>query len=207
MNANTNAVDVPQLNDHLSVRRCPHCAIYRPNLHIQFGEFTTTKDDRTNQRNWRIYSCKKCGGVITAWAYAHDRIVRDVYPGSESLDENIPSRVSGYLQQAVDSVHSPDGCIMLCASAIDEMLKARGFKVGKLYPRIKEAKEAGVLTEDMSQWAHDVRLDANDQRHSDENVTPATQQDAERCLEFTKTLADLLFVLPARVKRGLSKVQ
>jgi hypothetical protein len=51
-------------------------------------------------------------------------------------------------------------------------------------------------------WAHDVRLDANDQRHADLAAIPPTFEDAKRCLEFAKALADILFVLPARVTRG-----
>jgi Domain of unknown function (DUF4145) len=83
------------------------------------------------------------------------------------------------------------------------MLKARGYKDGTLFNRIKKAEDEGVLTKDMAQWAHDVRLDANDERHADEDASLLTIDDANRCLEFADALADLLFVLPARVKRGL----
>jgi hypothetical protein len=82
---------------------------------------------------------------------------------------------------------------------------ARGFKSGSLYSRIVKAEEDGVLTKDMSAWAHDIRFDANDERHADLAHTGATAEDAQRCLDFADTLADLLFVLPARVKRGLKQ--
>jgi hypothetical protein len=64
------------------------------------------------------------------------------------------------------------------------------------------AEKDGVLTKHMADWAHDIRLDANDERHADEDAAPASPDDAKRCLEFAEVLADLLFVLPARVKRG-----
>jgi hypothetical protein len=53
----------------------------------------------------------------------------------------------------------------------------------------------------MADWAHDIRLDSNDERHADLDASQATGDDAKRCLEFAEALADLLFVLPARVKR------
>ena len=37
---------------------------------------------------------------------------------------------------------------------------------------------------------------------SDEAELP-TKERAEKCIEFAQTLADFLFVLPARVKRGV----
>jgi len=54
----------------------------------------------------------------------------------------------------------------------------------------------------MKQWAHQVRLDANEPRHADEKK-PATLEDAKRSVAFTTALAEFLYVLPARVTRGI----
>ena len=91
---------------------------------------------------------------------------------------------------------------MLTASAVDAMLKAKGYKDGNLYGRIDKAKEDGVITSDMAAWAHEVRLDANDNRHADEQADLPTKQAAERVIDFASALAQFLFVLPARVERG-----
>ena len=60
-----------------------------------------------------------------------------------------------------------------------------------------------LITDEMGQWAHEVRLDANDQRHADESSSLPTETDAKRVLEFAKALAEFAFILPSRVKRGL----
>jgi hypothetical protein len=91
---------------------------------------------------------------------------------------------------------------MLAASAIDAMLKAKGLKNGTLYTRIDEASKTHLITADMSAWAHEVRLDANDQRHADETAPLPDSHDAERSIEFAQALGEVLFVLPARVARG-----
>jgi hypothetical protein len=59
----------------------------------------------------------------------------------------------------------------------------------------------------MAQWAHDIRLDANDQRHADENALLPTIDDAKRVIEFAIALAQFIFVLPARVQRGIQSAK
>ena len=55
----------------------------------------------------------------------------------------------------------------------------------------------------MAKWAHEVRLDANEPRHADEQKPLPDEEDARKCVEFVLALAKFLFVLPSRVKRGL----
>ena len=92
---------------------------------------------------------------------------------------------------------------MLAASAVDAMLKQRGYVEGTLYKRIEKAAGDHVLTSEMAPWAHAVRLDANDQRHADEAAVLPTPEDAKRVLEFALALGEYLFVLPARIARGI----
>jgi len=92
---------------------------------------------------------------------------------------------------------------MVCASAIDAMLKERGLSKGSLHARIDTAANEHIITTDMANWAHHVRLEANGQRHADGEDPLPTKEDAERSLEFALALAEFLFVLPARVTRGL----
>ena len=94
---------------------------------------------------------------------------------------------------------------MLAASAVDAMLKHKGYKDGSLYQRIEDAAADHIITEDMATWAHQVRLDANDQRHADESAQFPTTEEAQRSLDFAMALAEILFVLPARVTRGLQE--
>ncbi|MCV6004622.1 hypothetical protein OFO99_34830, partial [Escherichia coli] len=68
-----------------------------------------------------------------------------------------------------------------------------------------QAAKDNLITEDMAKWAHDVRLDANDQRHADEAAVLPSESDARKCVDFALAFAQFLFVLPARVQRGLAK--
>lgn len=94
---------------------------------------------------------------------------------------------------------------MLAASSIDAMLKDKSYKDGSLHDRIQQAAGDHLITEEMAAWAHDVRLDANDQRHADDKASLPDQDDASKCIDFAKALAEFLFVLPQRVERGRKK--
>ena len=74
-----------------------------------------------------------------------------------------------------------------------------------MYPRLRLLHE--FLAEDMANWGHHVRLEANDSRHPETEKTAPTQEDAEQSLEFVLALAEILFALPARVTRGLAQTQ
>ena len=96
---------------------------------------------------------------------------------------------------------------MLAASAVDAMLKAKDYKKGSLDSRIKQAVTDHLITKEMGQWAHEVRLDANEQRHADENYAIPGEADANRAIEFAKALALFLFVMPNRVTRGIEEAK
>ena len=140
---------------------------------------------------------------MTASASNDEGYVTQVFPNEEQVDTEIPERARKFLVQAIDSIHAPDGAIMLAASAVDAMLKQKGYKDGTLNERINKAEKDNLVTTEMAKWAHQVRIDANDPRHADVNASPTTEQDAKRCVEFAKALVLFMFTLPARVTRGI----
>ena len=129
----------------------------------------------------------------------------ECFPKPRSVQEDVPERPRTYLQQAMESLHAPAGAVMLAGSAVDSMLKIKGYTSGSLYTRIDSAIKDHLITPEMGTWAHEVRLDANDQRHADEMAELPTSEDAQRVVDFASALAEFLFVLPSRVQRGLAK--
>ena len=192
------------LGNVLLLPRCPWCTIANPNLSCIHS--TSTRDHAGgNGRNWNVYRCGNCGGVVTAYSNEGFSHVKGYFPEGISVSDDIPDRPRSYLQQACSSIHAPAGAVMLAASSVDSMLKAKGYADGTLYARIEKAMKDHVITEDMAAWAHEVRLDANDQRHADEVAALPSMDDAQRVIDFTMALAELLFVLPSRITRGRNK--
>lgn len=194
------------LIEHLDLARCPHCRVDRPNLGL-VSAHQTNNFTATNPRFWNVYLCHRCGGLIMAASKQERGEVTEVYPQPTKIDEAIPERARTFLDQAVNTLHAPPGSIMLSASSVDAMLKVKGYKTGNLYSRIDKAKDDNLITKEMADWAHAVRLDANDQRHADENAELPNESDAQRCIDFVIALGQFLFVLPKKVEKGLKEAE
>ena len=196
---------MPKLDQNLRLERCPHCNVANPNLFKQHM-LETYDSSMALKRIWFIYTCGTCGGVVTAWSIkGQSDEVMGIFPSPKEVDNEIPERPRAYLKQAIESIHAPAGAVMLAATAVDSMLKLKGYNEGSLYSRIEKAAQEHVITPEMSLWAHEVRLDANDQRHADETSSLPDQNDAKRVIDFSMALAEFMFVLPNRIQRGLNK--
>ncbi len=195
-----------KLDSQLQLGRCPHCGIDSPSLQI-IHQIETQDYKDENKRAWRFYQCSRCGGVITASASSFGYAVTEIYPSVEELDDAIPERAKAYLEQARNSLNAPAGAIMLSASSIDAMLKEINLKEGSLYKRIDQARNHGTITASMAEWAHEIRLEANDQRHADEDADLPNENDARHVIQFAEALAQFLFIFPARVKRGINNAK
>jgi hypothetical protein len=192
----------------LKLDRCPHCGVDTPNL-VCVRRHKNNDCEGRNAREWGFFECARCGGIVTAWGLINDLSAnvppQEWFPGPKELDDSIPDRARSYLKQARETVHAPDGAVMLAASSVDAMLKEKKYTDGSLNARINKAAEGHLITKEMADWAHEIRLDANDQRHCDLAADHANRDDAKRVIDFAMALAEFLFVLPARVQRGRSK--
>ncbi|MDD5175287.1 MAG: DUF4145 domain-containing protein [Sterolibacterium sp.] len=192
------------LDSQLHLPRCPHCNDEPPNL-TEVARLETKDHSGQIHRKWKIYKCANCGGLVTAWAPDWDQQAVQIFPDAESPDDSIPARPRAYLFQAAESLHSPAGSVMLAASAVDAMLRLKGYKEGSLYSRIEQAKKDHLITAEMEQWAHEVRLDVNDQRHADGNFPLPSVEDAKRCINLAEVYAKIMFCLPAKVQSGIKE--
>lgn len=192
---------MPLLTAELTLDRCPHCGVDSPMLPLHHNLKTSGAG---GARFWGVYACRRCGGVIVASAPALNGVVTQIIPPIREVDAAIPDIARQYLTQAIDSSGAPAGAVMLAASSVDAMLKAKGYNDGSLYSRIDRAVEDHLITKEMGLWAHEVRLEANGQRHADETFSMPTSADAGRVIAFAQALGEFLFGLPMRVSRGRS---
>jgi len=190
-------------DNRLVLPRCPHCGVASPLL-LHVYASSTTKGSPRGSVSWRVFRCETCGlPTITMSDPNNSNVIQRLMPRAPRPDSRLPERARNYLQQAMDSATvAPSGATVLCASAVDAMLKAKGYTEGKLYPRIDQAAKDHAITESMADWAHDVRLDANVERHADEGYQLPQPDDAYRCIDFVVALGEYMFVLPDRIAEG-----
>lgn len=186
------------------IKHCPHCGVSSPVFLCAWrsNEHVPRADGQAPSR-WGAYACTTCGHIVTAKGSATEvggnPTIIAFYPPVWSPDTSLPDKVAHYLSQARNTLGSPDASVVMSASAVDAMLKSENLKDGSLYKRIEEAVTTGILTKRMSEWAHRVRLDANNPRHADDVTPHMSPSDARRAFDFAEALGDFLFVLPARM--------
>jgi len=190
---------------NLPLARCPHCNIASP-LISQRTSVNIASHMHGIERKWSLWGCTTCAGAVMSEDLYGG--ARNLWPKADTAPDELPNPAKSYLNQAyAASLQAPTGAVMLTASAVDAMLKDKGYKDGSLNSRINKAAEDHLITLEMAAWAHEVRLDANDQRHADEGASLPTPLDAERVLAFASALVQFLYVLPARVARGRDSVK
>lgn len=193
-----------KLEDRLvGLVRCPQCGIANPEMEMMWrSDCIIPRAESGYGYNWAVYKCTSCRLLVLAQSRLGNKSTKDlerVYPETESVAEDMPDRARNYLEQAIGIIHAPDGAAMLAGSAVDAMLKAKGLTEGTVYTRIDQAVEQHILTKEMGDWAHDVRLGSNRPRHADQEDPHVTTDEARQAIEFTKTLGTILFVLPNRI--------
>lgn len=74
--------------------------------------------------------------------------------------------------------------------------KSPGIEAWKIEKRIDKMAAEGLITKELQDWAHELRLDGNDAVHDDE----MDKDDADRMHNFCKFLLTYLYTLPEQVK-------
>lgn len=194
----------------LRLKRCPHCAVANPTILVQMQPHSIGRADGGPPQIWAGYGCTSCGGFISAQCQQDSQnvawIIR-LFPEPAAVDGNIPDPARTFLQQAHDTLHAPDAAAVMAGSAVDAMLKELAFVDGSVYHRIEQAVNANVLTKSMGEWAHSVRLGSNRPRHADSEKPHVSPEEAAQSVEFATALGQFLFVLTARVTRGIEKAK
>jgi len=188
------------------ISRCPHCGVASPLL-VQIWRGPTPSADWT-KNFWGCYFCTRCGGLVTAKASIESNLtngyVDEVHPQAPSAHEDIPDVARRFLQQAMDTIHAPDAAAVMAGAAVDAMLKELGYEKGSVYSRIDEALRDNKLTQGMAAWAHVVRLGSNRPRHADKEHPHVSSEEAKQSVEFAEALGNFLFVLSAKINRGIA---
>ncbi|MFV8979827.1 DUF4145 domain-containing protein [Serratia fonticola] len=129
--------------------------------------------------------------------------VLSIFPKPEShvAPEKTPSKAAQSFIEAKDNIQRGryETAVMLCRKVMDiatRNLLGDESKNETLVKRISVLHGKGVITDQMKDWAHIVRIDSNGAVHSDEEFT---QEEAEEMIGFTEVFLIYSFTLPAMV--------
>jgi hypothetical protein len=95
-----------------------------------------------------FFLCSACGGAVITKSLILTSTcnVVDIYLSLNIASYSITEKDRNYLNQAYESVGTPDGVVMLASSAVDAMLKDKGYVKGSLYQRIEDNGDDHLIT-------------------------------------------------------------
>lgn len=198
---------------------CPYCG-------AKSSTFTVigSCQNQAKPHTWSVHLiCGSCGDGIVAEvhdhggradpaAHPHELTTRDhrgnvfsvvcVYPRAPTneIPNHLPDAVAKAFREGCEILNvSPDAARGMFRKSLELGLKDLSPDVDawKLEKRIDKLAASGKLTEDLKEWAHELRLDGNDAMHAESETT---KEDAVQARELTRFILTYLYTLPRSVK-------
>jgi len=173
------------------------------------------KPNSTKCLNFDVYKCTNCAGFVhvlwSAGEFLQGPGMRGLYSyqvlpwplaGKPEPSKNLPEGMKRFWVQAHDSLRAEnwDAANVMARSALQFVVRERGAKEAKLRDQIDDLAAQGILHPLMREWAHEVRLLANESAHPDA-PTPLepVPQDAKDIVNFLDFLLLYLYDLPQQI--------
>jgi hypothetical protein len=124
-------------------------------------------------------------------------------PVPASCPSHTPPELKRIFLQAANALKrgDPDASGAMSRKVVDnssqQLLGDRSNKHNNIKGRIDALAAENILTPDLKNWAHEVRLGGNDAAH---DLDPFTQEEAGELLDFAELYLTYVYTLPGRLK-------
>lgn len=154
---------------------------------------------RTSFENSWLGQCNSCQRIVLV-----DNVRNVIYPNPipKPVDSRIVSQIKKDMEESY--VCFSDGCYRAAAVMARRALQSTCLDKGAdekddLYHQIDWIFKEGIITKDIKDWAHEVRLVGNDAAHPKKpsEDQPVTKEDAEDILNLLEQFCQVLYVTPA----------
>ena len=197
---------------------CPRCGTKNAGFSLQHpGKYVSEEDHGRGFVFDVLATCRVCErSVVATLSTGMARTINDARaryttieavapaPRSTKAPAFTPDNVARFFEQGMENLpRNWDAAGTMFRKALEAGLKANWPEVeGKLYQRIEKVAELGGLTDDMKDWAHQIRDDGNDAAHEDQ---PMRKDRAQALAEFTRLFLLYAFSLPGMLAQARGK--
>jgi hypothetical protein len=195
-----------KLENNLSLERCPHCSVSKPNL-PHLWSVTTENHSGRNTRNWKIYKCGNCGGLITAYApQGHDDISQ-IYPSkvSETFDfQYLSGEVLEDFQEALNCYSN--NCFNAFASMCRRTIQSLATQLGsegkdKVTNQLENLKNILEIDSETFTILEQIIIAGHDGAHP--HLPKLSPQRATLLLELMKDVLYQLYIRKVKIEESI----
>lgn len=192
---------------------CPFC-LEKGNFSLAYHA-EKKKPNSAKKLNFDTYICRNCmGAVQVMWSAGefssgfHGLYGYKVQPhplsGKPEPSENWPEGMRRFWIQAHDSLTQEnwDAAAVMARSALQFVVRDKGAGSGSLKEQVKALVDNGTLQSLMGDWAHEVRLLANESAHPEAPApSDVDPQDVRDIVNFLDYLLLYLYDLPVQIAK------
>lgn len=116
--------------------------------------------------------------------------------------EDVPKDIASAASEAYScfSINANRAAVLLARTALEATAKDKGITDGSLNKKIDKMAEKGIITDQLAQEAHEIRLLGNDMAHGDLG-TPVEEDDASDILGFLDSVLDYVYQQPIAIQK------
>lgn len=148
-----------------------------------------------------VSECNSCDFHFLVTRFDQNEKIINIWPKTlpGKVDKMIPEPIKSDFEEALvcEAADSYRGAATLARRTLQVIcLDKSASKNKKLHEQIDELFAKNVITQDIKDWAHEVRYVGNDASHP--NSVDVTADDARDILELLSSMCDVLYVAPTR---------
>ncbi len=186
-------------------------SIYCPNCRKETS-LSIRKEYGSHGKLYQIAECNSCNYFFLVARYGQNEKIIEIYPSQlpKPIDPRIPVFLKGDLEEAYKcfSVKAYRGTGVLARRALQMCCIEKGAPDKRLVEQIDWLLDERIITNDLKEWAHEVRLTGNDAAHPPKDVnkdSSVTEDDAKDILFLLEELIKVLYITPAIAKERKEK--
>lgn len=198
---------------------CPHCDA-RAHIKLLFSESHVAKSrDVVYYATFRCVPCNKL--ILKTYLFRQNQYDQnenlssvgwqDKFPGEEivyatKFEGAVPSEVLEDFREGVICLSNkcPRASVAMFRRSLQSALLERGSNAKE--DLVDQIKNAGFLTQDIKDWAHNIRIFGNWGAHpQDDNLKDVDEKLAEETQSFIEEFFNYVYVMPTRVANARQK--
>ncbi len=179
-------------------------------------EWRDYANDIWTETTWNLYFCPVCSNVTleNLYIFSEDYCIDEfgdqslaknlttLYPHPPSTSElGIPINIKKSFE-AAQKVRHIDGaiCALSLRRTLEMICKDKGQNEGNLFIKLRNLSQQGILPTILDQMATVLRQLGNVAAHADDTENEFPSELVPDLIEFTDTILNYLYILPARIQ-------